>query len=92
MLAELNLLYRMRHQTVFVDVQDYRLADPKGTYGQATTAAVAAFQQQTSVGSQPGICDQATYDALAAEVSGQAGNRGQSMGMADAASAVIVVL
>lgn len=92
MLAELDLLYRMRHQTVFVDAQDYRLADPKGTYGQATAAAVAAFQQQAGVGSQLGVCDQATFDALTAEVSDQAGSAGQSTYLADGESALVVVV
>lgn len=73
MLAQVNLLYqqRMRHHTVFVDAQDAMLSDPSGSYGQATAAAVAAFQQANGVGAQPGVCDQATFAALSAQASGQ---------------------
>jgi len=73
MLAEVNLLYpqQKRHDTVFVDVQDRFLADPSGTYGDATANAVAAFQQANGVGGQLGVCDQATFDELSAQASGQ---------------------
>jgi hypothetical protein len=73
MLAEVDLLYQQqkRHDTVFVDVQDRYLSDPSGSYGDATAYAVAAFQQENGVGSQWGVCDQATFAALSAQAQGQ---------------------
>lgn len=72
LLAQVNLLYpqQKRHYTVFVDVQNRLLSDPSGSYGDATANAVAAFQQANGVGAQLGVCDQATFDALSAQASG----------------------
>ena len=69
MLVEIDLLMQQhdRRRIVFVDVEDYALADPSGSYGQATATAVAAFQQTYDVGGDPGVCDQATFDALTAQ-------------------------
>ncbi|WP_051451218.1 peptidoglycan-binding domain-containing protein [Actinospica robiniae] len=73
MLAEVDLLrqQRQRHDTVFVYVRNRMIADPSGSYGDATANAVAAFQQANGVGAQLGVCDQATFDALAAQAAGQ---------------------
>ena len=78
LLAEIDLLMAQRdhRRTVFVDVEDYALADPSGSYGQATASAVAAFQQAEGVGTDPGVCDQSTFDALSAQVSGQSSTQG----------------
>ncbi|MBR7833924.1 peptidoglycan-binding protein [Actinospica durhamensis] len=78
LLVEIDLLMAQRdhRRTVFVDVEDYALADPSGSYGQATASAVAAFQQAAGVGADPGVCDQATFEALSAQASAQSSAQG----------------
>jgi Putative peptidoglycan binding domain len=74
MLAELYLLIQQRQHrdgTVFTYVRNRTLSDPSGSYGDATATAVAAFQQADGVGAEPGVVDQATFDALTAATSGQ---------------------
>jgi peptidoglycan hydrolase-like protein with peptidoglycan-binding domain len=75
MLAALNLLYRVhqgRHAE-YADVYGQGQADASGTYGDATEQAVAEFQQEYGVGSELGVCDQATYAALSAQSGGGSG-------------------
>jgi murein L,D-transpeptidase YcbB/YkuD len=76
MLATLNLLYRVhggRHAAAYADVYGQEQPDPSGTYGDATEQAVAQFQQEYGVGSEPGVCDQATFAALTTQSGGGSG-------------------